>query len=387
MRDFAKQVFCTIAAIALSAGLPTCAVVAAEAEDVSAALEEIRTKHKQPAMVAAVISSERLIALGAAGVREDGKPDLIAVADRFHVGSCTKAITATMIATLVEEGKIDWQTTLGEVFDDFESMNPAFAKVTVEQLLTHRAGVPSFTAGASAEFMHTTNLTGTPQEQRREFARRVLAGKPIHEPGSKMVYSNGGYGIAAAIAEKVSDSSWEDLLRNRIFKPLGMDSAGFGWPARGDALDQPRGHWAHGSQLKAHWPNDDYELPPCLAAAGNVHCSVEDFSKFAQIHLKGLRGQTEFLKPESFQKLHTLGLDNYAMGWIENDRPDGQHTCWHNGSAGTFFAWMTLWLKSDLAIVVITNAGNGEPACQAATEALFRRFAQSSAPAATQPSN
>src|SRR6267142_2410958 len=89
-------------------------------------------------MAAAVLRGERIIAQGAAGVRKRGTAERITLDDQFHLGSCTKAMTAT----LVEEGKLNWTTTLGELFaDTVKPMHPAWEKVTLRQVLAHRAGL------------------------------------------------------------------------------------------------------------------------------------------------------------------------------------------------------------------------------------------------------
>src|ERR1051325_5380997 len=93
-------------------------------------------------MVAAVLRGERIIAQGAAGVRKRGSTERVTLDDRFHLGSCTKAMTATLVAMLVEEGKLNWTTTLGELFaDTVRHMHPAWEKVTLRQVLAHRAGL------------------------------------------------------------------------------------------------------------------------------------------------------------------------------------------------------------------------------------------------------
>src|SRR5438105_15554252 len=112
-------------------------------KDVSALLAPIIQKHDVPGMAAAVVQSGETVALGVAGVRTRGKPDKIVAADRFHIGSDTKALTAMLCGILVEEGKLKWDQTLGETFPELKSsMNPQYQAVTLEQLLTHRGGAP-----------------------------------------------------------------------------------------------------------------------------------------------------------------------------------------------------------------------------------------------------
>src|SRR3954470_20031781 len=97
---------------------------------------------RPPGMVALVLEGERVVAEGAAGVRKAGSPEAVILGDRFHLGSETKAMTATLAATLIEEGRLKWTTTLGEVFEEAVlGFNPAWRQSTLERLLTHRAGM------------------------------------------------------------------------------------------------------------------------------------------------------------------------------------------------------------------------------------------------------
>lgn len=113
------------------------------AKDVSALLAPVIQKHDIPGVAVAVVSNGETVALGAAGVRTRGKPDKVSAADQFHIGSDTKAITAMLCGILVDEGKLKWDQSLGETFPELNrSMHRQYQGVTLEQLLTNRAGAP-----------------------------------------------------------------------------------------------------------------------------------------------------------------------------------------------------------------------------------------------------
>jgi CubicO group peptidase (beta-lactamase class C family) len=96
----------------------------------------LRRRVERFGMAAVVLHGERIIAHGVAGVRKRGTAERITLDDRFHLGSCSKAMTAT----LVEERRLNWTTTLGELFaDTVKEMHPAWEKVTLRQVLAHRA--------------------------------------------------------------------------------------------------------------------------------------------------------------------------------------------------------------------------------------------------------
>src|SRR5262245_1302028 len=236
--------------------------------DISSIIGAIRSRHQVPGVVAAIVDHDHVAAIGAAGVREHDQPDRVMISDLFHIGSCTKSMTATMLGTLVEEGKLKWSTTVGEVFPDLAGiMDPGWKAVTVEQLVTHRSGAP---ADLSPDNLwgRLWNHKGTPTEQRMTLVEGVVRRPPVSTPGTKFLYSNAGFAIAGAMAEKITGQSWEDLMRARLFEPLGMTSAGFGapgTPGSAQAIDQPRGHRVDGSAVA---PGPGSDNPAAIGPAG-----------------------------------------------------------------------------------------------------------------------
>src|SRR5204862_5153861 len=102
----------------------------------------IRERFHVPGMVGAVVHGDRVVAVGAAGVRRADLPDPITVDDQVHIGSCTKAMTATLLARLVEEKRLNWTSTVGDVFPEMAgAFDPDSRDITLEQLLTHRSGL------------------------------------------------------------------------------------------------------------------------------------------------------------------------------------------------------------------------------------------------------
>lgn len=366
-------------------GLAVCSLLAAMAagrvraqdpappEDLGPMLREALAEHHLPGAAAAVARSTGLVALGAAGrtAVEGGHP--VTPRSRWHIGSCTKSMTAVLAAMMVEEGKLRFDATLAAAFPEAaETMHEDYRPVTLADLLHHRGGLPAFTRSMAPESRHSRGLEGPPADQRRAFAGRVLRAKPACPPRSKYLYSNGGYGIAAAIVERAAGKPWEELIGEKLFAPLGMTTAGVGWPASAERPGEPLGHWGDPDELEALPPGHSYRLESCLDPAGDVHCSIEDFARYAQMHLRGLRGEAGLLKPETFRLLHEDAGD-YAMGWVVGER-DGAQASRHDGSAGTFYASMTVIPVRDLAIVLATNAGTGEKAVRALLDRLLARW-------------
>ena len=172
------------------------AAAKAEVRDVSAVLAPIIEKHDVPGMVAGIVVGDRLVAAGAAGGRARGEAAAVSLEDRFHIGSCTKAMTATMCAALVERGTLRWDMTMAEAFPDLAAkMHQQYKGVTLAHLLSNRGGVPA-DLNAGGLWGRLWTHTGTPREARRMLLEGLIGRAPAHEPGTKDLYSNAGFAIA-----------------------------------------------------------------------------------------------------------------------------------------------------------------------------------------------
>jgi len=369
----------SLGAIVLVHAKETNAPAVEPSNSVSQMLESIRVKHNLPALAAAVVVDGKIVATNAVGFRKNDGPEKVAVDDQFHLGSVTKSMTATVAAMLVEQGKISWTTTIGDAFPELKSViHPDYLDVTLEQLLSQRSGAPG---DAPADLWSDAwAATGTAAEQRLAFIKGILARKPEAKPGTKFIYSNQGYTIAGVMLEKATGKTWEDLLRSRLFEPLGMTTAGFGAPASLDKVDQPWGHTkTPSSEIEAVPPGPRADNPLSISPAGAVHCSVGDLAKYAAFHMAGECGESKLLKAESFKKLHSVaaGNDDYALGWMVLKRSWANgRALMHNGSNTMFY--VVVWMAPDknCAVVVASNIGVDEAfaGCDEAAWKLIQQY-------------
>jgi CubicO group peptidase (beta-lactamase class C family) len=325
-----------------------------------------------PAVELCVVHGSEIVDTVAAGVRKAGQDDPVQVTDLFHLGSMTKAMTAAMLATLVQEGRLRWDMTMTQAFPSFAgAMDPHYRDVTLEQLLTHTSGLPRYTTDPEWNSIPSLGLTGTPAQQRQQFARLLLTQPPIG-PAGVYRYSNAGYAIAAAIAERVTCASWEQLMQERVFGPLGI-TAHYGWPLLAGA-DEPWGHYLRDGTAVPHDPADGYRMPAVLAPAGDVSLSILDYSRFARLHLSGLEGKDGTILTSSvIGRLHQPVL-KYSCGWHE-EVVDGVATSWHSGTCDTFYTFVFLQPSRDIGIILFTNAA-GDPA---AVTAIFHELSRMAA--------
>lgn len=340
-------------------------------QDASYRLKRILKHHKIPALAVAATVDGDVVALGAQGRRRiTEKEERVSRDDHWQLGSCTKSMTASVVAMLVEDGDLAWDTTIADLFPELaDEMHPAWLAVTLEQLLTHRGGAP---AEPPADLWKAAcTREGTPTEQREAFVKGLLAHEPTKHPGTHWIYSDSGYAIVGVMMERATGKAWEDLLRERLFVPLGLTSAGFGEPATTEPPDQPWGHRGvkHAFIPQAPGPNADY--PPAIAPAAAVHMSIGDFASYASWHVFGARGEGWLLTPASFKKLHTpRGDEHYAMGWSVSERRwAGGTVLMHNGDNEMFYAVMWLGPNSNTAFVAACNA-DGQDAVEACDEAI-----------------
>jgi CubicO group peptidase (beta-lactamase class C family) len=354
--------------------LTLCDVVLAGSptDDTATTLETIRKKHDLPALAVAVVKDGKICDRAAVGVRKYGDPTPVTMNDQFHIGSCTKSMTATLTAMFIEEGKLRWDSTIAEVLPDLKGkMDKQYETVTVAQLLTHRGGVPG--KPPSAAWKKAWLLLATPTKQRKEFVAAVLSEPPEATPGTRFIYSNQGYAIVGAMIENLAGKPWETLMTERLFEPLKMKSAGFGVPGTMSKVDQPWGHVRQGGKISPIQSDN----PPAIGPAGTVHCSLEDMARYTMIHLGHGQGDT-LLKGESFRKLHTPpeGAD-YACGWgIAKRGWAGGNALTHAGSNTQWFLVMWLAPEKNFSVVAATNiAGpDAEKGCDEVAAAMIKKW-------------
>ncbi len=306
---------------------------------------------------------------GAAGVRTAGGAAPTRPGDLWHMGSNTKAMTATLAGRLVEQGVIDWSTRVGDALAALDvAIDPALAPATLGELLAHRAGVTPNAGLVTALRLSGANEDRDAPADRLVYARAVLG--EAAGPRGAYLYSNAGYVIAAMMMETAAGAPYEALMAREVFAPLSMDSAGWGPPGEPGQADHPRGHRAGlFGRLDPREPGARADNPPALNPAGRVHLALSDLMDFLAAH----RDRPEdYLSAATWSRLQTpVGEEGYALGW--GVREDGSLV--HAGSNTMWFARMLIDAESGCATAAALNAspeGVSDPVNDA-LEALTQR--------------
>ena len=321
-------------------------------------LEALRQKHRVPALAAARVRVDGLAIQTVTGFRKAGGSTPVTQADLWHYGSMTKAMTATLLATYVQEGRLHWDDSLGKLIpESCRKAHPRTKDITVLQLLQHRSGL-------RANLLSWWLLPRA--DQRGEILRLAAPpGADWPEAGSYL-YSNVGYAIAGHLAEKLDGQTWETLLEKRLFRPLKI-TAGQGPAGTEGKEDQPWPHDSKGQPLPVNGPGCDN--PPSLGPAGRVHASLENYARFAADQLRGAAGQPALLPTALYKILHTPDpISHYACGWGIADRPWAAGRCLtHTGSNNANYA--AVWLAPEKAFGVFAACNQGGPAAAEACDA------------------
>ena len=372
-----------------------CFSVTASAADLTqslnSTLEPYLKEFGLPALSAAVFKNGEIIAAGAVGTRRAGENIPVTIDDKFHLGSDSKAFTALLAGMYVQQGKLRWDSTLGEIFPELkDKMDPEFAKITVQELLSHSSGL------ADKDLLDLVNRSYQQDgnmDEVRYWMLKETAPKPLDHPrGSKFSYSNLGYTLAGVILERLSGKTWEELVEEKIFGPMGLTTAGFGPQASLGKVDATLGHFLVDGKPKAMLAGPNGDNPLIIGPAGTIHMSVLDFAKWAAWQAGEGKRPPALVSPEILKKIHTPVIDTgvredappgtpktgkYALGWGQVLESWATEPCLtHTGSNNANLALATIWPEKDFGFVIMTNIGGkgADAALRKLGQDLYQQF-------------
>jgi CubicO group peptidase (beta-lactamase class C family) len=292
----------------------------------------------------------------------------------FNIRSMTKPITGAAAQILIDEGKLALDDRVSDHLPGFD--NDDSREITIEQLLTHRSGLPLST------------LTETRQyESLKAMANATGEGGPEFEPGSKFWYSDAGTDVLGAIVEQASGSSLEDFVTSRLLQPLGMVDTYYAIDPDDSRLDRVASLYAGGlGNWNRFWGPVDEPFYPYAWGSQTLYSSPQSYARFLAMWMDdGLSGDTRILTPEAVARTLTpatpmsgLGTDapyptrfggltayhgQMAVLHVDGDPVDGEpppgaepSILGYSGSDGTI-AWA--WPDRDLMILYFTQSRGG----------------------------
>jgi CubicO group peptidase (beta-lactamase class C family) len=335
--------------------------------DLSSLLEPIRSKYGLPALSALVLRGGDVVGTGAVGVRELGDPRTVTADDRFHIGGAVQTLTATLAATLVQDGHLTWDETLGAALSDVP-MHASYKDVTLADLLAQRGGAP---AAIPALVVSAARRSGDPMALREEAARSIVAAAP-EVPRDTFNESDASFLLVAVMLEHVMHESWEFLVQARVLGPLDMRSCAIVPSDIGPHPTVPWGHVVVNDVPSPVWPGYTDEPPVAFAPAQGMRCSMSDWAKLMLLHLTGAEGKsTIVLNPPSFDELQRPVDMSHARGWYAVSRSWAGAGLALNYASRDPVSHTLTWVlpAKDVALVVSINQG-GKGAENAADEVV-----------------
>ena len=260
---------------------------------------------------------------------------------KFRLGSITKQFTATLILQLVEQGKIKLDGHITDYLPDYRK--DTGDKVTIHNLLTHTSGIPSYTERPDyATDISRNTFTAA------DFVKKYASGDLEFEPGTKFSYDNGGYYILGAIIEKITGKPYEQVLKERIFDPLGMSDTGY------DHLETilPKRATGYGKNPTG-FVNSAYVDMSVPYAAGSLYSTARDLYKWDRSLYTD-----KVLTAASRDLMFKPNLSNYGYGFAISETPVGNakiKVISHSGGINGFATLIVRLVDSQSAIILLSN--------------------------------
>lgn len=311
-----------------------------------------------PGIAVAVVKDDQVVYAKGFGVREVGGSDPVDEHTIFAIASTSKAFTAAALGMLVDDGRLRWDDRVTEHLIGFELYDPWVTReLKVRDLLSHRSGLPR---GDRLWY-------GSPLE-RDEVLERVRLLEPTSSFRSRYGYQNIMFTTAGEILPAVTDTSWGDFLKARIFAPLGMRSSSTSLNDLEDYDNVATPHRKSGGQvLPIPWRNWDN-----LGGAGAVNSSAADLALWMRLQLgKGVSDGQRLLSERTIKQMHTpqtivprsqseeelfpeSHFAAYGMGWRLQDYR-GRLVVRHGGSLDGMRTHIAILPEENLGVVAITN--------------------------------
>lgn len=311
-----------------------------------------------PGLAIAIVKNDKVVFAKGYGLRKLGESTPVNEKTMFAIGSSSKAFTAASVAMLMDEGKLKWDDPATKYLPGFQLFDPYVSReISVRDLLSHRSGLER------GDFL----WYGTAYS-RDEIVRRVRYLKPSWSFRSNFGYQNIMYLAAGQIVAGVSGKSWDDFIRDRIFKPLEMTSSNTSINELKHANDVATPHAKIDGKVEIiPWRNIDN-----IAAAGSINSNVVDMAQWVRLQLgAGSYKNQRLISSGALKEMHaaqtvirmeppwTLFYSdahflNYGLGWFLHDHR-GRKVVEHGGNIDGMSALVAMIPEEKIGLVILTN--------------------------------
>lgn len=315
-----------------------------------------------PGISVAVVKDGKIIFTKAYGVRELGKPQPYTTKTLSACASTTKAMTATCMGMLVDEGKVKWSDKVMDILPSFKLASPySSSEITVLDLFTHNAGL------GNADLLWVSGYS------REEILQHMQLMEPSYSLRSSFIYQNLMYIVAGEVIHKLTGKTWDEFITERIFKVLGMNNTYADHSVLTANMDVTTAHFKDKDTLKAI----PYIYTDNIGPAGGVFSCADDMAKWLQCVLDSTKiNGNRLLKPATYaamfkpQVIAPLSMYStmeimkpnwftYGLGWFQHDYR-GKMVQFHTGSLAGLTAIAGLLPAEHFGIYIFGNLDHAE---------------------------
>jgi CubicO group peptidase (beta-lactamase class C family) len=317
-------------------------------------VDEAIKKWEVPGLALAIVKDGQVVLSRGFGFRDVKNKRPVTSRTLFAIGSCSKAFTTFVMGTLVDEGKLDWDTPLRTYIPELRMFDRTLTElITPRDLVTHRSGLPRHDA-----LWYNATLS------RKQIVDRLPYLEPSEPLRNKFQYNNIMYMTAGYLVERLTGKTWEDAVRARVFEPLGMTNTNFSVQDSQKSADHARPYDDRDDKIVEIPFRDISNAGP----AGSINSCVDDMAQWlvVQTH-KGDYGSRSLISPAVLADVHSphmtmsvpqerkeIAPAGYGLGWLISDYR-GHRRVSHGGAIDGFTAQTTLFPDDGLGIVALAN--------------------------------
>lgn len=321
---------------------------------------QLLTKYKIPGASISIIENEQVVWVGTFGYKNVGDQSKMDRDTIFQVASISKPVTALGIMKLVEQGKIELDAPIDKYVTRWKIPESTYdiKQVTIRRLLSHTSGLSN---GGGYQGYSPYEPLPSIEESLRGIEGKAKPVNLIYEPGTKYIYSGGGYSLLQLLIEEVTGTGFNEYMKTQVLEPAHMSDSSYQWE-----------EFLHSKTAKAYDKNLN-QIPNYLyveEAAAGLYTTIDDISQLmiSEINSYSENHVENLLDMKTMKQIYTpvmeitglLGNGEAALGHFVYEPKDGTKLITHRGSNRGWRANFTINPNEKTGIAILTNGDNGE---------------------------